>query len=129
MRRPQLYIGRWLLVVMFWYTACTGARERTETETTVQDYRLRERQHVYSATYQDRLPQGAYHYFDKTEVDLEYDRSEPASHYHRPHGARGYVYDATEVDLAMPLPSLPSPSAPTAGEETVPEERNKERSP
>jgi hypothetical protein len=93
-------------------TACTGAREGTETPTNAQGNRLQERQHVYSAVYQNRLPQEAYHYFDKTEVDLEYDRYEPALRYHRPRGAHAYTYDNTEADLAMPLPALPPPSAP-----------------
>jgi hypothetical protein len=81
-------------------------------ETDAQGDRLQERQHVYSAVYQNRLPQEAYHYFDKTEVDLEYDRDEPASRYRRPHGARSYSHDNTEVDLALPLPALPPPSVP-----------------
>jgi hypothetical protein len=88
MRPSPLYMGIWLLVVLFWCGACTGAREGAEE---------------------------SYHYFDKTEVDLEYDRLEPSSSYRRPHGVRSYVYDATEVDLAIApqqgaVPAAPSPS-------------------
>ncbi|GIX48008.1 MAG: hypothetical protein KatS3mg131_2219 [Candidatus Tectimicrobiota bacterium] len=42
------------------------------------------------------------HRFDKTEVDLEYGRPEPAVRYRPPRGAHLYDYDKTEVDLATP---------------------------
>jgi hypothetical protein len=61
-----------------------------------------------------RLPQESQHTFDKTEVDLEYGRLEPATHYQHPHGAHRYLSDTTEVDLALPLPSLPASENRTA---------------
>jgi hypothetical protein len=42
------------------------------------------------------------HYFDKTEVDLEYGRPEPSARYHQPRGVQQYTSDGTEVDLASP---------------------------
>jgi hypothetical protein len=113
MRPSPLYMGSWLLIVLFWCGACTGAREGTETQAVVQDKRLRERQHYYSATFQNRASQESYHYFDKTEVDLEYDRLEPPSHYQRPRGVRGYVYDTTEVDLAIVPQEGAAPATPS----------------
>ena len=101
MRASQLYMGSWLLVVLFWCGACTGARGGAETQAVVQDDRLPEQQHDHRATYQNRRSRESYHYFDKTEVDLEYGRLEPPSRYQRPRGVRGYVYDTTEVDLAI----------------------------
>jgi hypothetical protein len=113
MRPSPLYMGSCLLVVLFWCGACTGARGGAETQAAVQDERLRERQHYYSATYQNRLSRESYHYFDKTEVDLEYDRLEPPSRYQRPRGVRGYVYDTTEVDLAITPQKETTPAAPS----------------
>jgi hypothetical protein len=55
------------------------------------------------------------HYFDKTEVDLEYGRPEASARYHRPRGVQQYISDKTEVDLARPRTS---PSAST--DATVP---------
>jgi hypothetical protein len=45
------------------------------------------------------------HYFDKTEVDLEYGRPEPGARYQQPRGAQHYTSDTTEVDLASPRAS------------------------
>jgi hypothetical protein len=45
------------------------------------------------------------HYFDKTEVDLEYGRPEPSARYHQPQGAQLYTSDGTQVDLATPRAS------------------------
>jgi hypothetical protein len=42
------------------------------------------------------------HYFDKTEVDLEYGRPEASARYHQPRGAQLYTSDGTQVDLATP---------------------------
>lgn len=67
-----------------------------------------------------RLPQESQHTFDKTEVDLEYGRLEPAARYQHPHGAHRYLFDTTEVDLALPLPSLPARE-----DSTTPAERDK----
>lgn len=65
------------------------------------------------------------HYFDKTDVDLEYGRPEAVERYQRPRGAQHYTSDATEVDLAQPhtpspeedkrsgLPLSPTPSSQT----------------
>lgn len=85
MRSSLLYMGSWLLVVLFWGSACTGARGGTEE---------------------------SYHSFDKTEVDLDYNRLEPSSRYQRPRGVRGYVYDTTEVDLAIAPQAGAIPEAP-----------------
>jgi hypothetical protein len=53
---------------------------------------------------QEPLPQRP-HYFDKTEVDLEYGRPEASARYHQPRGVQQYISDTTEVDLARPRPS------------------------
>jgi hypothetical protein len=72
----------------------------------------------------EALPQRP-HYFDKTEVDLEYGRPEASARYHRPSGVQQYISDTTEVDLtrprtsqsepkddAVPLPTPPSTPSP-----------------
>ena len=70
----------YLLLLVLGFGACTGAREPVERPS---------------------------HYFDKTEVDLEYGQPESASRYRRPHGVRTYGYDETEADLTMPRVSQP----------------------
>ena len=120
-RPTQRYIGSWLLVVLCWCGACTSLREYVETEATAQDTHLQGGPHGPRAAYQNRLlPHEADHHFDKTEVDLEFGRLEPALRYRRPRGAQGYVYDATEADLAMPLPTLSAPSASHPDDGTAP---------
>ena len=39
------------------------------------------------------------HFYDKTEVDLEYGRPEASERYYRPRGVQSYTSDETEVDL------------------------------
>jgi hypothetical protein len=82
MRAPghQQYLGSWLLLVLLCSGACTGVREAPETPP---------------------------HYFDKTEVDLEYGRPEAASRYHTPRGVQHYTSDKTDTDLATPLATPP----------------------
>jgi hypothetical protein len=63
---------------------------------------------------QEALPQRP-HYFDKTEVDLEYGRPEASARYHRPRGVQQYISDTTEVDLARPRTSQSEPK-----DDTVP---------
>jgi hypothetical protein len=82
--RPVL--GGWLLLVLLWCSACTGAREPLEK------------------------PQ---HYFGGTELDIEYGRPQAASVYHRPRGVQHYRFDGTEVDLAVPLAPLPQKKRPS----------------
>ena len=60
------------MLVLLWGTACTGP--------------------------QTIVAQPPY-WSDKTEVDLELGRPQPAS---RSRGAQFYVYDETDVDLALP---------------------------
>lgn len=121
MPQSSRYLGGWLLLFVLWCGACTGAREGAEPSATSQGARLQERQRFYSATYQYHLPQELTHYFDATEVDLEYGRLEPASRYQRHQGVQRYDYDHTEIDLALPLPSPPSQPSPAR------EERDQER--
>jgi hypothetical protein len=52
---------------------------------------------------------GPLHYFDKTEVDLEYGRPEASARYHQPRGAQLYTSDGTQVDLATPRASQGEP--------------------
>jgi hypothetical protein len=85
-RRWQ-YLGSGLLLALLWSGACTGVQEPVEA------------------------PQ---HYFDKTEVDLEHGRPEPAARYHRPRGAQLYTYDKTNVDLAQPRATTPEEGGPAA---------------
>jgi hypothetical protein len=87
-----------LLVVMFGVGACTGVQEQVQQER---------------------------HFYDKTEVDLEYGRPEASERYHQPRGVQSYTSDETEVDLVRsrapqseqqgdvaPLPAPPeAPSA------------------
>jgi hypothetical protein len=47
---------------------------------------------------QEQVEQGR-HFYDKTEVDLEYGRPEASERYHRPRGVQSYISDETEVDL------------------------------
>jgi hypothetical protein len=104
------YVGGWFLLVVFWCAACTGARDRVDQNRASRDLQPREITDYYGATYRSPLPA---HYFDKTEVDLERGRPEPASRYHRPRGAHMYSFDKTQVDLGKPL-------AASAGEERPP---------
>ncbi len=53
---------------------------------------------------------------DKTTVDLEKGRPSIPLRYHRPQGAQRYMYDKTEVDLAIPRPA-PQPA--TESQETT----------
>ena len=45
------------------------------------------------------LPEKPSHFFDKTEVDLEYGRPQAADRYRRLQGVQGYPTDGTEIDL------------------------------
>jgi hypothetical protein len=102
---------------MFWCGACTGAREPGAQSTPPPPEPQQSRGYYSSVITPYRLPHESRHTFDKTETDLEYGRLEPATHYHRPHGAHRYVSDTTEVDLTFPLPSLPaSENNPTPAE-------------
>ena len=49
---------------------------------------------------------------DKTEVDLEHGRPQSATRYRRPRDAQLYVYDTTDVDLALPRPAPPPAADP-----------------
>jgi hypothetical protein len=74
------YLGSGLLLVLLWNGACTGVRE---------------------------IEPPPSHFFDKTEVDLEYGRPEAAARYQRPRGVQHYTSDGTEVDLAKPRLAAP----------------------
>ena len=87
-----------LLVVVFGVSACAGVQEQVQQER---------------------------HFYDKTEVDLEYGRPEASARYRRPRGVQSYISDETEVDLVhsrapqseeqsdvTPLPA--QPNAPSA---------------
>jgi len=108
MSRSQRYLGSVILGLMFWCGACTGAREPAGQSVSPSPEHQQDRGSYSSVSTSDRLPHESQHTFDKTEVDLEYGRLEPATHYQRPHGAHRYVSDTTEVDLTFPLPSPPA---------------------
>lgn len=81
----RLSLGSGLVLVVLWGGACSSIREP------------------------EPLPQ---HYFDKTEVDLEYGRSEAAARYQRPRGVQQYLFDDTEIDLARPRDIPPQEEQP-----------------
>ncbi|MGQ4809612.1 hypothetical protein NKDENANG_03035 [Candidatus Entotheonellaceae bacterium PAL068K] len=73
------------MLVLLWGTACTGPR-----------------------TIVAQPP----YWSDKTEVDLELSRPQPASRFRRPRGAQLYVYDTTDLDLALPRAAPPEAERP-----------------
>jgi hypothetical protein len=92
-----------LLVVVFGVSACAGVQEQVQQER---------------------------HFYDKTEVDLEYGRPEASERYHQPRGVQSYTFDETEVDLVrsrvpqsekqgdvtpLPVPPGAPPAAPLPG--------------
>jgi hypothetical protein len=101
--QPHSILRMLLLVVVLGVGACAGVQEQVQQER---------------------------HFYDKTEVDLEYGRPEASERYHRPRGVQSYISDETEVDLVhsrapqsekqddvTPLPMQPStpPAAPLPG--------------
>jgi hypothetical protein len=96
--QPHSILRMLLLVVVLGVGACAGVQEQGQPER---------------------------HFYDKTEVDLEYGRPEASERYHRPRGVQSYTSDETEVDLVhssapqsekqgdvTPLPAQPGdPSA------------------
>jgi hypothetical protein len=85
--QPNHYLRAWIFLVLLCCSACTSIQEPVEP------------------------PQ---HYFDKTEVDLEYGRPEAAARYQRPRGVQQYTSDGTEVDLAQPRAASPEEGSPAA---------------
>lgn len=77
-RRLRRVVGGCLLLL--WCSACTGVRD---------------------------LPDKPSHFFDKTEVDLEYGRPEAADRYRRLQGVPRSPTDGTEIDLPVSKAPLP----------------------
>jgi hypothetical protein len=101
--KRRRYLGACLLLVTFCCGACTGKQVSTETQTTAQDSSVQDKQQEQDATI---VPYVWQHGFDKTEVDLEYGRPQPASRYHLPRVRQRYTFDGTETDLSKEIKKI-----------------------
>lgn len=101
--KRQRYLGACLLLVTFWCGACTGKQVSTKTPTVAQDSSVQDKPQAQDAAI---VPYIWQHGFDKTEVDLEYGRPEPASRYRLPRVRQLYTFDGTETDLSQEIKKI-----------------------